>query len=113
MKKASLALLIGFTTFSGLAVANDNYSYTCKHSHEQRKIDVIYLQRESSVPCEVRYIKADSEETLWTANYTKGYCEEKASEFVAKQEGWGWSCAMDTPVTDDSLPEDKEEQKTQ
>lgn len=108
MKKASLALALSLAGLSGMAMANDSYSYTCKHNHEQRKIEVLYLKRESKIPCEVRYIKKDSEETLWTANYTEGYCEEKATEFVKKQEGWGWMCSLDEPVVDDSLPEDKE-----
>ncbi|MGI9282418.1 MAG: hypothetical protein ACR2PX_22700 [Endozoicomonas sp.] len=107
MYKASLAILVGLG-MTGLASASDNYSYTCTHANQERKIDVIYLQRESSVPCEVRYTKDGQEETLWNASYTEGYCEEKATEFVKKQEGWGWSCSVDQPETDDSLPEDAE-----
>ncbi|WP_051785707.1 hypothetical protein [Endozoicomonas numazuensis] len=107
MYKASLAILVGLG-MTGLASASDNYSYTCTHAKQERKIDVIYLQRESSVPCEVRYTKDDQEETLWNASYTEGYCEEKASEFMKKQEAWGWNCAMDQLQTDDSLPEDTE-----
>ncbi|WP_062269893.1 hypothetical protein [Endozoicomonas arenosclerae] len=107
MYKASLAILVGLG-MTGLASASDNYSYTCSYGKQERKIDVMYLQRESSVPCEVRYTKDGQEETLWNASYTKGYCEDKAAEFVKKQESWGWSCSIDKPAIDDSLPEDKE-----
>ena len=108
MKKTSLAFLAGLVFVSGSASANNNFSYTCNHHHEQRRIEVLYLQRESSVPCEVRYIKTDSEETLWSASYTPGYCEQKAAEFVEKQEGWGWNCTRDQPEIVDPLSEDKE-----
>ncbi|MGI9276268.1 MAG: hypothetical protein ACR2PT_15685 [Endozoicomonas sp.] len=118
MKKTSLALMLGLAGMSGLVSANDGYSYTCAHSHKQRVIEVIYLKRESEVPCEVRYTKGqlrhgdfqvDSEETVWKASYEKGYCEAKAAEFVKKQEGWGWACALDKTVKDDTLPEDGRE----
>lgn len=50
-----------------------------------------------TVPCEVQYFK-DTEapgesQVLWSAQAQAGYCESKASEFVAKLEGWGWSCS--------------------
>lgn len=107
MYKASLAILVGLG-MTGLVSASDNYSYTCHRGGLERKISVVYLQRESSVPCEVRYTKGSREETLWNASYTAGYCEDQASEFVKKQEGWGWSCTTDQSQTDESLPEDTE-----
>ena len=92
MKTKALLLMMGVMGVTGIAQANDNYSFTCKHQKEERKIDVVYLQRESSLPCEVKYTKGGVEETLWNANYTKGYCEQKAEEFVKKQQNWGWNC---------------------
>lgn len=107
MYKASLVTLVGLV-MTGLASASDNYSYTCTYGKQERKVSVIYLQRESSVPCEVRYTKGSQEETLWNASYTVGYCEDRASEFIKKQESWGWVCTLDQPKVDDSLPEDTE-----
>ena len=53
----------------------------------------------------------DSEETLWDARYEQGYCEARASEFVKKQDNWGWSCSLDKADKDDSLPEDGREEE--
>ena len=70
----------------------------------QRRI-VILTEPGVSVPCQVQYHK-DTEmpgevQTLWTATSDASYCESKASEFVAKLEGWGWSCAAgDADATD-------------
>ncbi|WP_448217853.1 hypothetical protein [Endozoicomonas sp. 2B-B] len=107
MYRAFLAILVGLG-MTGLASASDNYSYTCDRSNQERKISVIYLQRESSLPCQVRYTKGSDEKTLWNATYTEGYCEGQASEFVKKQEGWGWNCTLDQPKTGGSLPGDAE-----
>ncbi|AMO55730.1 hypothetical protein [Endozoicomonas montiporae] len=111
MKNAAFAFAIGLGCFSTLASAGDSYSYTCVHGRDTRVIDVIYLQRESPVPCEVRYTKkgrVKGEETLWNANYTIGFCEEKAEKFMQQQEEWGWSCKKDEPVQPAQLPEDSE-----
>lgn len=93
-------LWLGAIALSGsamMAVANDSYRYECRHDRDLRTIEVVYLQRESAVPCEVRYTKDEMgkekvSETLWKANYEAGYCESEAASFVEKQEGWGWSC---------------------
>lgn len=110
MKKAVIALIAGLSYLPGLASANDSYSYTCRHSNNTRVIEVLYLQRESPVPCEVRYTKTgskESAETPWQANYTVGFCEQKAEEFVEQQKGWGWKCEKDAPEKPGSvqLPE--------
>ena len=91
---ASAMMLAGWST---LAAANDSYSYECRHNDDLRTIEVLYLQRESPVPCEVRYTKDEwgkdkVSETLWKANYEVGFCEDEARKFVEKQEGWGWRC---------------------
>ena len=101
MNKVAIALTAGLSCLSGLASGNDSYSYTCRHSNDTRIIDVLYLQRESPVPCEVRYTKHGSEESVetpWNASYTVGFCEQKAGELVEKQKDWGWKCEKDTPV---------------
>ncbi|MDB2384392.1 hypothetical protein N9V90_00910 [Endozoicomonas sp.] len=75
-----------------LAQANDSYRYACHLEKERRIIEVDYLKRESAVPCEVKYTKHGKEETLWTATYQAGYCEEKAEELVNTLTQAGWVC---------------------
>jgi len=79
-------------TVGAVAVAQDNYSYFCEHGGGKRTIAVVYVQG-TPVPCEVTYEKEDGDfQVLWRAENSQGYCENKADEFVMKQEDWGWSC---------------------
>ena len=94
MKKSVFALAMAVSVCSGSVVADEGYTYECKHGRDVRKIDVVYLQREASVPCEVNYTKDGVQETLWNATYSEGYCETRAKEFVEKQQGWGWDCKL-------------------
>ena len=87
----SLALLM-----PGLVLAQTASSYQCTFDDMQRRI-VILTEPGVTVPCDVQYYK-DTEmpgevQTLWSATTEAGYCEMKAQEFVAKLEGWGWTCA--------------------
>lgn len=94
MKKSVFALAMAASVVSGSVVAGEGYTYECKHGRDVRKIDVVYLQRESLAPCEVNYTKDGVQETLWNATYSEGYCESRAKEFVEKQRGWGWECKL-------------------
>ena len=65
----------------------------------------IYTEPGKTVPCEVHYFK-DTEapgesEVLWSAEAQAGFCEQKAAEFVAKLQGWGWECG----ASEDAAPE--------
>jgi len=66
--------------------------YQCESAQGLRTISVIYSVVGEKVPCEVKYESAGGEKVLWTATKEAGYCEARAKEFVAKQEGWGWTC---------------------
>lgn len=94
MKKSIFALTMAASVVSGSVTAGEGYTYECKHGQDVRKIDVVYLQREAIVPCEVNYTKDGIQATLWNAAYSEGYCETRAKEFVEKQEGWGWNCEL-------------------
>ena len=94
MNKSVFALVMAVSVFSGSAVAGDGYTYECVHGRDIRKIEVVYLQRESLVPCEVNYTKDGVQESLWNASYSEGYCEARAKEFVEKQKSWGWDCTL-------------------
>lgn len=70
-------------------------SWSCSHDNDVREIHVV-SDSPSGVPCRVVYKKLTEgveDQVLWNANNDASYCTEKATAFVAKQEGWGWVCA--------------------
>ena len=78
-----------------LVLAQDSGKYQCSHGDLVRRVE-IYTEPGVTVPCEVHYYK-DTEapgesQVLWSAQSQEGYCKAKAEEFVAKLQGWGWSC---------------------
>ncbi len=99
MKILTMISTLSLVSLSNVTMANNNYGYKCQHGNEQRKIEVVYLQRESFLPCEVRYIKKHSNKKLWGASYEKGYCEAEARKFMKIQEKWGWHCKKEMPTT--------------
>lgn len=72
-------------------VAVADVRFVCTSGDQTRTITVAY-QSDGPLPCEVRYDKGDGARVLWSAQNTEGYCESHAKDFVAKQEGWGYSC---------------------
>jgi len=126
---ASMAMLS-----PGLIFAQANTSYLCTYDDMQRRIEIL-TEPGVTVPCQVQYYK-DTElpgevQTLWTATTDAAYCDSKAKEFVAKLEGWGWSCAAGgaasgpaaapapeasdepEPAADPAAPEAAEEEQAQ
>ena len=83
---AALALVASFSVHAD--------SWSCRHDNDVREVDI--MQPESSpVPCEVVYKKLTEgveDQVLWNAQNDGSYCEAKANEFIAKLEGWGWTC---------------------
>ena len=71
---------------------SNDVTYTCTHDGSVRTIRVLYHEAGSMV-CEVTYEKASGTQSLWSAANDDSYCAPKAEAFVAKQEGWGWSCS--------------------
>lgn len=73
--------------------------YSCAQQGLTRRIEVYYLNAPEAVPCEVNYYKdsevPDTKQTLWQAQNSQGYCEDKAQGFVAKLSNWGWDCNKD------------------
>lgn len=84
-----------FSLLVSVAQAETNYSFACKHDNSLRSIEVVYLEADATVPCEVRYHKDDETSVLWSANNQLGYCELKAQGFAEKQEAWGWACSKE------------------
>ena len=69
-------------------------SWSCRHDNDVREVHVMRTTA-APVPCEVVYKKLTEgveDQVLWNAQNQTNYCEEKAAEFVAKLEGWGWTC---------------------
>ena len=114
MKKAPIAFAM-MLSVCGYASANDSYGYECRHSHsaEVREVEVVYLKRESSVPCEVNYSKDGVQENLWNASYTPGYCESKAKGFLDNLKGWGWECKLSQGVEPEVILTEEQLEKPQ
>ncbi len=104
MKSRNLYAVL-FALVPAIASAQEAPGYQCVNGDLERRVQVMY-ETGVTVPCEVHYYK-DTEapgeaQVLWRALNEEGYCERKASEFVDKLEGWGWSC--DTTATSDAAP---------
>lgn len=81
-------LLISISSF-----AAENINYVCTLNNSERQIEVAYLEKDQSVPCEVRYTKEGNTDVLWTYSNEIDQCEQHAEAFVAKQESFGWQCS--------------------
>lgn len=75
------------------ASASGNLVSTCENGEHVRVIRVVYDNPETDTVCEVTYEKSTGVQTLWSANNERDYCLDKATAFVEKQEGWGWTCS--------------------
>ena len=85
-------------------------AWSCSHGNNVREV---WIDRpaDAYVPCDVMYhkITEGAESTsLWNAQNDDSYCEEKASEFIAKLESWGWVCreTVRGDATGDDMSED-------
>jgi hypothetical protein len=100
--------LIVLSTFI-LSCINTQFShadqtYICLFDNSERLIKVSYTYADSKVPCEVVYEKNTGSQVLWNAQSEEGYCEARAAEFVEKQRGWGWDCALMEPTEVTTTP---------
>lgn len=91
-----MRILLGILfTICFCSMAFADTSYLCTRGGMERTIEVVYLGA-GTVPCEVRYTKDGTTEVLWSARFEAGYCDEKAADFVEKQQQWGWDCVVNT-----------------
>lgn len=90
-KVSFMAILLTWQATTALAEKT-----TCKRGGFAREIEVIYNPQED-VACEVKYRKKDlhpkRKHTLWQAHYDASFCQEKATELIARLESWQWVCA--------------------
>jgi len=114
MKNQTIALLLAILMPS-LAIAQGTTAYHCTYGELVRRVEIV-TEPGVSVPCEVHYHK-DTEapgerQVLWSASQDAAYCEQKASEFIGKLLGWGWTCGQadaapaepETPAEPDVMP---------
>jgi len=69
-------------------------AWSCRHGNDVREIHIMRTTP-AEVPCDVVYKKLTEgaeDKVLWSAKNDAAYCEQKAKDFVAKQESWGWVC---------------------
>jgi len=101
MIKLNKALFVSTCLFAGMstsAMAIENLTTVCSHGSNIRIVEVVY-SGDTNVPCEVQYTKKEGTKTLWSATNSAGFCESKATAFVEKQKGWGWSCETASVAT--------------
>ena len=109
MKQSLLFVLCFLLTLP--AAAQDTNNYQCTMNNLTRRVE-IYYETGVSVPCEVHYYK-DTEspgerQVLWSAMNEEGYCEARATEFVARLGDMGWSCTAGALGGDDMAADDTE-----
>ncbi len=91
-----ILVLAAFALLPFAASAQAVTSYSCSYDELVRRVEIL-TEPGVPVPCEVHYYK-DTEapgehQVLWSAQADASYCQTKTEEFVAKLEGWGWSCS--------------------
>ena len=109
--KGRLIVAVLATAFPVALLAQDSGKYQCAHGDLVRRVE-IYAEPGVTVPCEVHYYK-DTEapgesQVLWSAQSQAGYCEQKAAEFVAKLEDWGWACGASDASASEPAAEPEE-----
>jgi hypothetical protein len=117
MNNLGLTTLLVLAT-SSIAVAEGAGKYQCTQGELVRRVE-IYTEPGTTVPCEVHYFKdteaPGEQQVLWSAQADAGYCQTKATEFVAKLEGWGWTChspEIQPPAPANEPPETEVEDDT-
>lgn len=103
------AIIPALLTIPAIAVAQSNQGHECTMGDLVRRV-VVETEGSAPVPCEVAYYK-DTEapgerEALWNAQNDAGFCSARATEFVSRLEGLGWTCAAAGTETEVSRNED-------
>ena len=95
MRHINRAFQILAVAFLAIPVSAYAESWSCSHGNNVREVHVVRTTSEAA-PCNVVYKKQTEgveDQILWNAQNDGSYCDEKAQEFVAKLESWGWVCA--------------------
>jgi hypothetical protein len=98
MTKSLITLPVALSMLYGAPANVLAMSWLCQKDNITREVIVDYPAAPSTLPCNVFYAKPDENavpRALWRATNTEGFCQEKATAFVAKLESWGWQCMLD------------------
>lgn len=116
--KQQIVFVLMATLLPAVAIAQDSEKYKCTYGDMQRRVEIAH-EPGVEVPCSVHYFKdtelPGEQQVLWSADSDPAYCQNKAVEFVAKLEGWGWDCgrsvdaASEEEAVDDMEAVDPEE----
>ena len=109
MKQQIVTVLIA-TLLPAVAMTQESGKYQCTYGDMQRRVEIAH-EPGVEVPCSVHYYKdtemPGEQQILWSAQSDPTYCQTKASELVAKLEGWGWDCGggADVAVEEEAVEE--------
>ena len=109
--KQSIVIVLMATLLPALAAAQDSGKYQCTYGDLQRRVEIAH-EPGVEVPCSVHYFKdtemPGEQQILWSAQNDAAYCQTKASELVAKLEGWGWDCGSNNDAATEEAVESDE-----
>ena len=85
------SLVLGLALFGN---AGQAFAATeCTQGNAVRKIEIVYADKNGSLPCSVKYMKEDkTEKEVANAKSEKGICEQKSKSLADKLTGFGWKC---------------------
>lgn len=98
MIKSSIILIAAAPVLFGAPASVLAMSWLCQKDNLTREVIVDYPAAPSTLPCNVFYAKPDENavpRALWRATNTEGFCQEKATAFVARLQSWGWQCMLE------------------
>lgn len=108
--KQRIVFVLMATLVPAVATAQDSGKYQCTYGEMQRRVEVAH-EPGVEVPCSVHYFKdtemPGEQQVLWSAQNDSAYCQDKATEFVAKLEGWGWDCGSDIDAVVEAVVEEE------
>ena len=95
--------------------AQGQTSYQCTMGELTRRVEIIH-ETGVTVPCEVHYYKdteaPGEQQVLWRAMSEEGYCETKATEFIAKLGRMGWNCSESSSAAERAGMDDEDAEMT-
>ncbi len=77
---------------TGATSNNSSESFLCTYGELTRTIVVDSPSNHPDYACRLFYESGKGISMPWYAKHQESYCLQKALEFVALQETWGWSC---------------------
>ena len=88
-------LVLFFVMIPCISLGAEPQNFQCTNGNLQRRVEIVF-DTGSDVSCEVHYYK-DTEapgkkQVLWRAVSEVDYCANHTAMFIAKLEGWGWTC---------------------